>query len=185
VDWNVPIEGMEWTVNQTIAHIAEVCLWYAIDLAAGGQNLQTINHAVITESSPADLVSTLHVHATVAACVIDGADSNQGLHPLGLADRSGFAAMACDELLVHTHDAGRGLATHFEADRGLCARILRRLFPWVAIEGDAWHELLWANGRQAPPDKPRLKAWRWHCAPLGEWDGHDPFGIDSKAQGQV
>jgi hypothetical protein len=34
--------------------------------------------------------------------------------------------------------------------------------------------LLWANGRVALPGHPRQARWRWHCAPLEEWDGVNP-----------
>jgi hypothetical protein len=36
--------------------------------------------------------------------------------------------------------------------------------------------LLWANGRVDLPGQERQTGWRWHCAPLAEWDGADPRG---------
>ena len=53
----------------------------------------------------------------------------RGFHPAGPADPSGFAGMACDEILVHTYDAGTGLEESFSLDPRLARRLLRRLFP--------------------------------------------------------
>jgi hypothetical protein len=36
--------------------------------------------------------------------------------------------------------------------------------------------LLWANGRFDLPGQERQVDWRWHCAPLEEWDGLNPAG---------
>jgi hypothetical protein len=39
-----------------------------------------------------------------------------------------------------------------------------------------WSALLWANGRTDLPGQRRQVPWRWHCAPLDEWDGRNPSG---------
>jgi hypothetical protein len=44
----------------------------------------------------------------------------------------------------------------------------------VVVDDDPWRLLLWANGRIALGERPRLQRWRWHCAPLSEWDGQPP-----------
>ena len=49
----------------------------------------------------------------------------------GMADASGFAALACDEMLVHTADIAAVLGVGFDPPRGVCARVLARLFPWA------------------------------------------------------
>ncbi len=91
-----------------------------------------------------------------------------------MADPSGFAAMGCDELLVHGWDATEGLGVDLTPDERITARVLHRLFPWVSHEPDPWTALLWANGRVDLPSKPRPTDWRWHCAPLDQWDGSIP-----------
>ncbi len=174
-DWRRQIPDMEWTVAEAVAHIAEGLLWYATDLAAGSRELSTMDLRVRPETPPADLVATLGSFATVLACVVDGAAPGaRGWHPAGLADASGFAAMACDELLVHTGDAARGLALSFAPAPELSRATLRRLFPWAPNGADPWQALLWANGRADLPGQERQTGWRWHCAPLVEWDGTNP-----------
>jgi hypothetical protein len=94
-----------------VAHTADCLLWYATDLAAGARELSTVDMRVRRDAVAADLVATIGSFATVLARVIDGAAPGaRGWHSAGLADASEFAAMACDELLVHTSDAARGLA---------------------------------------------------------------------------
>jgi uncharacterized protein (TIGR03083 family) len=175
--WDVPVPDLDWTVAETVAHMAEGCLWYAIDLAAAGVDLEPVEHRVVSESAPQDLVATFRTYARVAAHVIDATPpETRGYHPWGAADPAGFAAMSCDELLVHTDDAARGLGLDFAPDREICERVLRRLFPWAPQDGDPWEVLRWANGRVALPDHPRLEGWGWHCAPLEEWDGRSRIG---------
>jgi uncharacterized protein (TIGR03083 family) len=174
-DWTRPIPDMDWTVAQAVAHIAESLLWYATDLAAGPRELSAMDLHVRPETAPADLVAVLGSYATVLARVIDGAAPGaRGWHPAGLADASGFAAMACDELLVHTDDAARGLGLGFIPTGALSRATLRRLFPWAPGDADPWRALLWANGRVDLPGQERQTGWRWHCAPLEEWDGVKP-----------
>jgi uncharacterized protein (TIGR03083 family) len=174
-DWTRPIPGMEWTVAEVVAHIPEGLLWYATDLAAGPRELSAMDLRVRPETPPPDLVAALCSYATVLARVIDGAPPGaRGWHPYGLADASGFAAMACDELLVHTSDAARGLGLPFTPSAELAGATLRRLFPWAPTGADPWHALLWANDRVDLPGQERQTGWRWHCAPLAEWDGSNP-----------
>jgi hypothetical protein len=92
----------------------------------------------------------------------------------GAADAAGFAAMACDELLIHTDDAARGLGLRFAPDPALAGRVLARLFPWHQPGDDPWRALLWANGRIDWPGRPSQAGWIWHCAPLEDWDGRPP-----------
>jgi uncharacterized protein (TIGR03083 family) len=173
-DWTRRIPEMDWTVAQAVAHMVERVLWYATDLAAGPRELSTMDLRVRPETPPPDLVATVGSFATVLARVVDATPpGTRGWHPYGLADASGFAAMACDELLVHTDDAARGLGVPFTPPHGLVRATLARLFPW-APDADPWPALLWCNGRVALPGVARQDRWAWHCAPLEEWDGLNP-----------
>lgn len=113
--------------------------------------------------------------ARVCAASLDAAPSDvRGFHPAGSPDAAGFAGMACDELLVHADDAARGLGLTFSPNAALAARVLARLFPWHEAGGDPWQTLLWANGRINLPDRQDQRGWRWHSAPLADWDGTPP-----------
>jgi uncharacterized protein (TIGR03083 family) len=171
-DWSVQIPDMEWTVATVVAHISDCLLWYASDMTAGETELSTVDLRVRPESAPADLVRTIGSFAQVLARVIDGAPPDErGWHPWGNPDASGYAAMACDELLVHTDDVARGLGLRFATSPELARATVRRLFPWAPTRTDPWQTLLWANGRVDLPDRERQTNWRWHSAPLAEWDG--------------
>ncbi|MGI9644957.1 MAG: maleylpyruvate isomerase N-terminal domain-containing protein [Ilumatobacteraceae bacterium] len=174
-DWTASIPDLDFSVASVVAHAAEGCLWYAIDLAAGGRDLPSVEHRVTTNVSNQDLVDTLTAYAGVLAAVIEASPpSARGFHPMGTADPSGFAAMACDEMLVHTHDAAQGLGLSFRPTDELARSVLTRLFPWVRSGDDAWEQLRWANGRLELADSEQLDGWAWHCAPLDEWDGSIP-----------
>ncbi|MCP2170308.1 maleylpyruvate isomerase N-terminal domain-containing protein [Goodfellowiella coeruleoviolacea] len=174
-DWSAPIPGLDMSVAEVVAHVGDCLLWYPFDLTAGRTELSTVELEVRRDSGPADLVTTLGALARVLASVVDGsAEQARGFHPWGVADPAGFAAMACDEILVHTDDAARGLGLRFTPPAELAAAVLRRLFPWAPPDGDPWQVLLWANGRIDLPGRPRQVNWRWHSAPLSEWDGKVP-----------
>jgi hypothetical protein len=174
-DWDVRVPDLDMSVAGVLAHAAESCLWYAIDLAASGKDLQTVEHRVKSDGSSRDLVDTLTTYADIASAVIGvSPDTTRGFHPFGAADPSGFAAMACDELLIHTDDAARGLGLVFRPPDELARSVLQRLFPWITPSDNSWEQLRWANGRIALGDYQRLSDWAWHCAPLAEWDGTVP-----------
>lgn len=168
-DWSGRIPDMDWTVAQAIGHAAEAPLWYAIDLSAGGAEVNTVELSVKPDSPQADLIATLALGVRVLTGVLAASSpSSRGLHGWGMADPSGYAAMACDELLIHTDDAARGLGRVFEPESALCAQVLARLFPDAPTDVSPWDGLRWANGRIALPGLPRRQTWRWYCAPLDE-----------------
>lgn len=172
LDWDVSVPDLDLSVAGVVAHAAEGCLWYAIDLSANGKDLQAVVHGVKVNSTPGELVDTLAAYANIVASVVETSPPEaRGFHPMGKADPSGFAAMACDEILIHTDDAARGLGLLFSPPPGLARSVLARLFPWVDPITEPWAQLRWANGRTALGELPRLNNWAWHCAPLDEWDG--------------
>ena len=168
-DWDKRIPEMDWTVRQVVAHIATTLLWYALDLSAGPKELTTVELSVRPTEEPESLVGTLTTAATLLGHIVDSVQPGQrGWHPAGMADASGFAAMGCDELLIHTHDAARGLGVEFDPPTVLSTLVLRRLFPSAPEDTDSWEMLLWANGRVALNDRPRQAEWHPHPAPLNE-----------------
>ena len=180
-DWSAPIPEMKWTVAVAVAHVAQALVWYSTDLAAGPTELRILELKVKPESAPVELLRSVTAYANVLASVIESTlPTARGWHPYGVADASGFAAMACDEMLVHTDDAARGLGRDFTPTLELAEWTLRRLFPWAPDDVAPWDGLRWANGRVELPGLDRLARWRWQCAPLSEWDGKlgSPFAAD-------
>lgn len=174
-DWSVPVPGLDFTVASVVAHAANGPLWYAVDLWGGPEDSAAFELCVQADAASAALLVSLHSAARVCAASVDAAPADlRGFHHYGAADPSGFAAMACDELLVHADDAARGLGLRFAPDPGLAGRVLARLFPWHETGGDPWQTLLWANGRIELGGRPSQQGWRWHCAPLSEWNGQAP-----------
>jgi uncharacterized protein (TIGR03083 family) len=174
-DWSRRVPGLDFTVASVVAHAGGGPLWYAVDLINGPADDAAFDLRVRAGAEPAALLASLRTAAALCAMAVGQLpDTTRGYHPAGSADPSGFAAMACDEILVHTYDAGTGLGEEFSPDPGLAGRVLARLFPWRQPEPDPWSALLSANGRIDLPGLPRMPDWRWHCAPLAEWDGQVP-----------
>jgi uncharacterized protein (TIGR03083 family) len=175
-DWEVPAGSLSWTCRSTLDHTVDTLFWYSVQLASGAQRaLPSPRRGDPTGTVPF-LLTTLRSSAAVLAAVVRAADpSVRAFHPVGMADPEGFTAMGCDEILVHADDIARGLGVTFEPPSDLCTAVLERLFPWAPADDDPFAELLWANGRVALADRPRLTPdWSWHCAPLDEWDGTIP-----------
>jgi len=177
-DWTVPLPDLDFTVASVIAHAANTALWYAIDYTTGPGDDGAFDVKVMPDAEPARLLASLRSSAFLCAMAVDTLPATQrGFHPMGDGDASGFAAMACDEILVHARDAGTGLGLDFVPDTGLAARVLTRLFPWYEPVADPWAGLLHANGRIDLPGRAhQVERWRWHSAPLTEWDGTEPAG---------
>lgn len=175
-DWGVPVPDLDFTISSVVAHAACACLWYSIDLWSGRADA-AFEVRVQPDAEHERLLTSLTAAARGLAAGVDAAPPDtRGYHPFGSPDPAGFAAMACDELLVHGDDAARGLRTAFSPDPELAAGVLSRLYPWHAGEPgeDPWRLLLWANGRIDLPGRPHQERWRWHGAPLAEWDGTAP-----------
>jgi uncharacterized protein (TIGR03083 family) len=173
-DWSASVPGLDFTVASVIAHAATSTTWYALDLWSGPDDA-AFTLDVRADAANTELATSLLAAAHVCAAAVDAAPPTQrGFHPFGPADPAGFAAMACDELLVHGDDAARGLGTRLEPDRDLAARVLARLFPWHQSDGDPWRTLLWANGRIDVAGRPFQHRWKWRSEPLADWDGAAP-----------
>jgi uncharacterized protein (TIGR03083 family) len=174
-DWGAPVPGLDFTVSSVVAHVSGALLWYSVDLWCGRGDA-AFDLQVHADAPNDRLLTGLTAGSRALAAGIDAAPADtRGFHPFGSPDPEGFAAMACDELLVHGDDAARGLGAAFRPDEALAAAVVRRLFPWHDLgDGDPWAVLLWANGRRELPGRERQEQWRWHCAPVAEWDGARP-----------
>jgi Mycothiol maleylpyruvate isomerase N-terminal domain len=174
-DWSVPVPGLEFSVASVLAHAANAALWYSADMWSGREDNAAFDVKVLVDAPNKKILTSIEVGARVLACAVDAAPGDlRGFHPFGSPDPSGFAAMACDELLVHAADAAAALDRTFRGDERLAAEVLARLYPWHTVDGDPWETLLWANGRAELSGRPFQSSWRWHCEPLSEWDGLPP-----------
>jgi hypothetical protein len=169
----VPLLGTD--VAGVAAHITSCLTWYAADLVAGPVEVTAFDLVRRPDADLAEVVKQLGAAAEVLARVVDAADpAERGAHDWGLADASGFAAMGCAEMLLHTGDVAEGRGLDWTPPVPLAAATRARLFPWAPVDADPWAALLWATGRGELPGREPVTSWRWHCAPLSEWDGTQP-----------
>jgi uncharacterized protein (TIGR03083 family) len=180
-DWGAPVPGLDFTVASVLAHAGVAPMWYSADMWSGRDDNAAFDVKVLVEAPNEKILTSIEVAARVLASGIDAApDDLRGFHPFGSPDPSGFAAMACDELLVHAADAAAGLGRSFRGDERMASEVLARLYPWHTVDGDPWETLLWANGRVELPGRPFQTRWRWHCEPLSEWDGSAPAAAGAR-----
>jgi uncharacterized protein (TIGR03083 family) len=172
-DWGVPAGDLEWDCRRTLDHIVDTLFLYAAYLASRASERISPPRNGDPSASPAQLLATVSAAAAVLSEVARAAPpGTRAFHPAGMADVSGWRAMACEEVLLHTRDIAQGLGLPYRPPDDLSARILGRIFPWAPAEIDPWDSLRWAAGRAALPGRERLGPdWWWHCAPLSDWDG--------------
>ena len=171
--WSASAAGSTWSARRTLDHCVDTLLLYSVLVASRATARLPPPRNGDQDASPAQIVEVLKASAAVLAdvlrCLPDG---TRAFHPSGRADRSGWAGMACTELLVHGYDLAGAAGVAFEAPVELAATTVRRVLPWAAGDGDGWQQLLWATGRAPLGDRPPEPAdWWWHSAPLAEWDG--------------
>jgi hypothetical protein len=169
----VPLLGTD--VVGVAAHITSCLVWYADDLVAGPVEVTAFDLVRRPDADLAEVLAQLQAAAEVLARVVDAADpAERGAHDWGLADASGFAGMGCAEMLLHTWDVADGRELPWAPPAVLADTVRARLFPWAPADADPWAALLWATGRGELPGREPVTSWRWHCAPLSEWDGTQP-----------
>lgn len=175
LNWDRPAGDLKWSCRTTLVHILAALLFYAINLATRSTKPRASGQADPTLPVP-ELLEALEGRAALLAEVCTAAPPGvRGAHEWGMPDVSGFAALACDEMLVHASDIASGLGLGFDPPHEICTRVLARLFPWTPRDGDQWETLQWANGRGSLGERRRLGPnWIAHPAPLDEWDGLDP-----------
>ncbi len=172
-DWSVLAHDMEWDCRRTLDHVVDTLFLYAAYLASRATERLSPPRNGDPKATPEALLGTVGVAAAVLAEVARAAPAGtRAFHPAGMADVSGWMALGCEEILLHTEDIAQALGVPYRPPDELSARIAARIFPWAPDEADPWDALRWAAGRIALPDRERLGPdWYWHCAPLAEWDG--------------
>ena len=170
-DWEKHPADLDWTCRQTLDHVVTALGFYAACLARRATT-RPIRRDGAPEYTPPQLLDSLESAAAVLAAVIrDAGPDARAYHRAGMADGSGFAAMACAEILIHTEDIAATLSpTGYRGPDDLTGRVVQRLFPWAPQHGDPWELFRWCTGRAALPSHPRQGPdWFWWCAPLEEW----------------
>jgi hypothetical protein len=172
--WQAPSTGTAWTVHRTVDHIVDMLLFFATQVATRSPSELPPVRDGDPGATPEELIVGVGSAGTVLSRLLDdmGLD-DRAFHPSGLADRTGWAAMACAEVLVHTYDVAPG-----DGPADVAAEVVGRLFPWIAVTPDngvgpdPWSLLLWATGRVSLPGMPDTGPdWRWQAAPPNELDG--------------
>lgn len=173
-DWSTRAGSLEWDCRETLDHIIDGLDVYAVLLATRATRFAPAVRISRDPSVPIKgLLRIIRAKAAVLAEVAQAAPAGaRGFHPRGSADASGFIAMGCNEILIHSADIGHGFGDAFTGPPDLVAKLLSRLFPWAPQDDDPWTTLLWANDRIELPPRGRIgEKWTWWCRPLTEWDG--------------
>lgn len=171
--WESPTIGGTWSPRQTLDHLADAMLLYAAYVATRAQGRLPPPRNGDPAATPGSLIEVTKSCTAVLGRLIEGlTDDERAFHPSGLADRTGWIAMACTELLVHGSDIDGGRQPTSPETDEVAALVVGRVFPWAPAKGSGWDRLLWATGRRALGSLPADSAdWWWHSAPLSEWDG--------------
>jgi hypothetical protein len=174
-DWDRPANGLEWPCRRTVQHVANALDWYALLLADPTPEQFLSLGLRYVEQSVEEILAIIERRALILARLVASSEpSVRGYHFWGRPDPSGYLAMGCAEILLHTDDIARGFGRDFDGPDALSRRIVERLFPWAppAPETDGWTLLRWATGRIGLPEHGQVAPdWTWHAPPLAEWDG--------------
>jgi hypothetical protein len=173
-DWSTRAGPLKWDCRETLEHIIDVLDVYAVLLATRAERFAPAVRIARDSNVPLKgLLRTIRAKAAILCEVAAAAPGDtRGFHPRGFADPSGFAAMGCNEVLIHTSDIASGFRVNFAPPDDVAQKVLNRLFPWAPQEAPPWEALLWANDRQDLPQAGRIgEEWTIWCRPLDEWDG--------------
>jgi len=169
-DWSVRAGTLEWDCWHTAEHIGDCLLSYAWQLAV--QPTTRYVRAVATaekDASPAEVLEFAVTGGRVLASMVRTSPAHvRAFHPAGAADPEGFAALGCNEALLHGNDIAQGFGLSLKPPRDVCRRVLNRIYPQALAEladADPWTALLWAGGRTELPGYPQPH-WQPHPAPL-------------------
>jgi hypothetical protein len=172
-DWTRAAGALTWDCRHTLNHVVGALDKYSRWLANPTGMPTPRDRLGDPDLTVADLLAMMQLRAGVLAVVAAAAaPTARGYHPWGLSDSSGYVAMGCAEILLHTYDISRGLGADYQPPEGLSQRVVARLFPWAPAAADPWSALRWATGRLDLPGQERTPPdWAWHTAPVAEWDG--------------
>jgi len=160
--WRERAGTLEWSCEETVAHVATGLFWYAGQLATG--RLDGFLAFGTTLDDPGDLqelIALVSAGGSVLARTTGLADPDErAFHFYGLSDPGGFAAMGIVETLVHGWDVARAVDPDWAPPKAPSAVAIARLFP-TAPAGAPDEVLLWCTGRRALDGRAAPSNWRW------------------------
>jgi hypothetical protein len=160
--WSGPAGGLEWTCLATAEHIAHDLTAYATQLAARADDAYLpLDLGVRPATPPRTVLAIVAACGRLLALELDAAGPAATAWHWGPTDRTGFAALGVNEILVHTWDIAQGLGLRWSPPPDLAAAVLSRLFPDVPPDADpdSGRTLLWATGRIALAGHSRRGSW--------------------------
>lgn len=158
-DWRELAGDLEWSCWATAAHIAHDLLAYASQLSVRPPDAYLPIDLLVRAEAPVPAVlEVVRSCAGLLAMALRAAGPDARAWHWGLTDRTGFAALGLNEVLVHTWYITQGLGVPWHPPRPLAALVVQRLFT-QAPAGDPSEVLLWSTGRIALPDHPRQARW--------------------------
>ena len=172
-DWSVRAGALDWSCRRTLDHMIDALLFFSAHIATRAiRRLPSIRNGD-ADRSTTELLTVLDVSAAITAELLrEFGPDERAFHPAGMADRSGYLGVACEEVVMHTADIAAGLGISFAPPDELSRKIVARIFPWAPNDVPVWDALLWSTGHIALPNRERQDAnWYWWCAPLSEWNG--------------
>ncbi|MFG2044504.1 maleylpyruvate isomerase N-terminal domain-containing protein [Dactylosporangium sp. NPDC048998] len=165
--WAARAGGLDWTCLDTAAHIAHDLTAYAMQLA-GREDTEylPLDLSVRPDTHPRTMLRIVAACAQLLRLELDAAGAQARAWHWGPTDPAGFAALAVDEILVHTWDIAQGLGLAWTPPADLSAAVLSRLFHHVPLDAgpDPGRTLLWATGRVELPGHPRRESWTVRAA---------------------
>jgi hypothetical protein len=162
-DWQVRAGSLEWSCQETAAHLAQVLAKYATQVAGGATASYLPFDLVVRPSPPRDVLDVVAACGRLLCRAVERAGPGALAWHWGLSDAAGFAAMGVAETLVHTHDIAQGLGADWRPPDPLSQVVLDRLVP-DAPPGRASDVLLWATGRADLGGHAPVRDWVWRAA---------------------
>lgn len=158
-EWESKAGDLEWSCRETAAHIAHDLTAYSLQVAAARREpYLPVDLTVRPGVPPSGLLTVIASTARLLASAVVAAPVATRAWHWGPTDPGGFAALGCNELLVHGYDITRGLGLEWRPPAHLAAAVVARLFP-DAPDGEPGDVLLWCTGRRALGERPRRTSW--------------------------
>jgi len=150
-DWSVRAGDLEWSVDQTIAHMTGAPAKYAFYLSSRSTRYVAVRVCPADDATRQERLEAIGACAAALAGVAAMAPPDAlGFHVSGMRNAEQFLAMACEELLVHAYDITCGLGLTYEPPEDLCRLVIEHMYPGRDQQRLVWPYLVWLTGRHHP-----------------------------------